>query len=161
MNATVAAALLVAVLVAALASSSPSSSAEGFVGSAPAGETCGRATCGALDPVDDPAYNMREVAKQVLLLEQHLADPRKLCRACSVKHLLLCCGLLEEAAWMAGTMGGAYPMLEETSREFNDLLSTWPWRERGADVPDSRRTEILEVLRARRRALVEAYMMRD
>jgi hypothetical protein len=158
MRAFVATSVALAVVM-LLASAWPTS--EGFAAPPSGGAACGPATCGALDPVDDPAYNMREVAKQTLLLEQHLADPRKLCRACSVKHLLLCCGLLEEAAWMAGTRGGAYPMLDESSREYADLLATWPWRERGADVPDARRTEILAQLRARRRALVDAYMMSD
>lgn len=122
-------------------------------------DACSASTCGALDPVDDPAYNMREVAKQTLLLEQHLAEPRKLCRACSVKHLLLCCGLLEEAAWMAGARAPEYPHLLDAMAEYDRLLRTWPWRTRGSEVPDQVRREVLECLRARRRQLVDAYLM--
>lgn len=42
----------------------------------------------ALD-LRDPRYNLREVAKQWLLLEEHLSDPEKFCRDCIVKHAAL------------------------------------------------------------------------
>jgi len=114
--------------------------------------------CGALDPVDDPAYNMREVIKQTLLLEQHVAERRKGCRACMVKHLALCCALLEEAAWMAGGRASEYPLLLDGVELYGRLLDTWPWRRPG-DVPEETRAAVLEELRQRRRALVEAYML--
>lgn len=114
------------------------------------------ASCSMLDPVDDPAYNMREVIKQLLLLEQHLADTLKLCRACTIKHLMLIIGLLEEAYWMAGTK--QYPLLNECIKFFNDVLVRWPWRTK-ENVPDHERLRLLEALRAKRRALVEIYML--
>ena len=114
------------------------------------------ASCSMLDPVDDPAYNMREVIKQLLLLEQHLADTMKLCRACTIKHLMLIVGLLEEAYWMAGNRH--YPLLLDSIKVFNDLRVRWPWRTK-EHVPDHDRLAILEALRAKRRSLVENYML--
>ncbi len=31
-----------------------------------------KSKCGAIDPVSDPAYNMRNLIKQTILLEEHL-----------------------------------------------------------------------------------------
>ena len=45
----------------------------------------------------DPKHNLREVAKQLILLEDHLSHKRKRCRDCMVKHYLMVEGLLEEA----------------------------------------------------------------
>lgn len=39
-------------------------------------------------PVMDPGTNLREVAKQMLLLEDHLAQPLRRCPDCIGKHLL-------------------------------------------------------------------------
>ena len=50
-----------------------------------------------LDPVMDPAYNLREVYKQCILLEDHLANPRKRCQDCISKHCHAIEALLEEA----------------------------------------------------------------
>lgn len=50
----------------------------------------------ALD-LRDPRYNLREVTKQWLLLEEHLADPEKYCRDCIVKHAALAEAYTDEA----------------------------------------------------------------
>jgi len=50
-----------------------------------------------LDPVTDPVYNIREVCKQCVLLEDHLAQARKRCPDCIRKHLFSIEGLTEEA----------------------------------------------------------------
>ncbi len=50
-----------------------------------------------LDPVMDPAYNLREVYKQCILLEDHLANSRKRCQDCISKHAHAIEALLEEA----------------------------------------------------------------
>lgn len=48
-------------------------------------------------PVMDPRFNLREVAKQMLLLEDHLAQPRKRCEDCIRKHFAFIEALAEEA----------------------------------------------------------------
>lgn len=51
---------------------------------------------GLLD-VFDPRHNLREMAKELLLLEDHLAQPAKHCPDCIRKHLLKTEALAEEA----------------------------------------------------------------
>lgn len=48
-------------------------------------------------PIMDPAYNVREVFKQLVLLEDHLFHERKRCPDCIWKHLLTAEALAEEA----------------------------------------------------------------
>jgi hypothetical protein len=47
--------------------------------------------------ISDPAYNVREIVKQMLLLEQHLLEEDKYCPDCISKHLLTIEALAEEA----------------------------------------------------------------
>ena len=48
-------------------------------------------------PILDPAFNIREIFKQLVLLEDHLFHPRKQCPDCIWKHLLTCEAFAEEA----------------------------------------------------------------
>jgi hypothetical protein len=61
--------------------------------------SCDSGKCGVdnLYPILDPRFNMREAAKQCLLLEDHLNNVKKRCYDCIRKHFLLVDGLLEEA----------------------------------------------------------------
>jgi len=52
-------------------------------------------------PVHNPLYNMREMVKQILLLEDHLMHPRKRCMDCIRKHLLTIEALAEEAVTLS------------------------------------------------------------
>jgi hypothetical protein len=45
----------------------------------------------------DPKHNFREIAKQLILLEDHMAHKPKRCIDCITKHYLMTEGLLEEA----------------------------------------------------------------
>ncbi len=45
----------------------------------------------------DPKHNMREIAKQLILLEDHMAHKNKRCVDCITKHFLMVEALLEEA----------------------------------------------------------------
>jgi hypothetical protein len=62
---------------------------------------CNVKTCGLgakdLHPILDPVFNMREAAKQCLLLEDHINNKKKRCIDCIKKHFLMIDGLLEEA----------------------------------------------------------------
>lgn len=61
--------------------------------------SCSLADCGTngLFPVLEPGFNMRETAKQCILLEDHLNNLKKRCRDCIRKHFLTIDGFLEES----------------------------------------------------------------
>lgn len=48
-------------------------------------------------PVLDPVFNLREICKQSILLEDHLTHDEKRCTDCCIKHFLALEGLCEEA----------------------------------------------------------------
>lgn len=60
----------------------------------------GCTACGTSDnnllPVMNPYFNMREICKQSILLEDHLFQKRKRCQDCVRKHLLTIEALAEE-----------------------------------------------------------------
>lgn len=58
---------------------------------------CISATGARLLPVLDPCFNMREICKQCILLEDHLFQTEKRCEDCIKKHFLTLEGLSEEA----------------------------------------------------------------
>ena len=53
---------------------------------------------GKILPVSNPAFNVREIAKQMILLEDHLIVADKRCPDCIGKHLLAIEALADEAA---------------------------------------------------------------
>lgn len=53
-------------------------------------------------PLLDPSFNVREIVKQLLLLEDHLFQARKRCPDCIWKHLLTAEALAEEAVSLGG-----------------------------------------------------------
>lgn len=60
----------------------------------------GESVCGTeenLDPILDPLFNLREVCKQMILLEDHLFQKKRRCRDCIRKHTMAIEGFLEEA----------------------------------------------------------------
>ena len=113
-------------------------------------------SCSAIDPVNDPDYNMRNVVKQSILLEEHLAEPNKYCEACIVKHFLHIVGLIEEAVWLAGSNVGKYPLLADGAAFYDAQFEKWRAARKDPDVV----REVLEKLRERRRAMVEAYFLK-
>lgn len=48
-------------------------------------------------PLMDAGFNLREISKQMILLEDHLSHARKLCNDCCTKHFLTIEALSEEA----------------------------------------------------------------
>lgn len=51
-------------------------------------------------PINSALFNVREIAKQMLLLEDHLTDNDKFCVDCIRKHMLVMEALAEEAVMM-------------------------------------------------------------
>jgi hypothetical protein len=82
-------------------------------------------TCDALDPVSDPKYNMQQIIKQSILLEEHLSNKNKRCRDCITKHFLHIIGLAEEAQMLATNKIQEYPMINESVVLYNELFNVW------------------------------------
>ena len=114
---------------------------------------CSANSCSAIDDVNAPDYNVREVIKNTLLIEQHLAEKRKYCKACIVKHFLLSLGLLNEAIWMAGEKCKEYAKLEESETFYNNLFNEWKSNMENDEV----RLDVLSKLREWRREMIELY----
>ena len=92
------------------------------VGAAPSG-SC--KSCSAIDPVLEPAYNMKNIAMQSVLLEEHLADPRKRCPSCICKHFLHIVGLAQEAVTLAGSRLSEYEYLDGLGNYYNTAFEDW------------------------------------
>lgn len=122
----------------------------------PASGTCSK-SCGAIDPVNDPDYNVREAIKQTLLLEQHLAEKAKYCKSCCVKHLLLIESYLIEGIWMAGKQCKDYPKLEESADFFKNLFDKWHKNMDDKEII----LDTLTQLREWRREMVDLYYFND
>lgn len=116
-------------------------------------------SCASIDPVSDPAYNMREMAKQSVLLEEHLTVPAKFCPDCCVKHLLHLTGLADEAIALACTRVGDFPLIMESADHFKSCMNDWNERVRHADpINDPQpRQELASKLRDFRKELVVIY----
>jgi hypothetical protein len=69
-------------------------------------------------PVMNPVYNMREICKQSILLEDHLSHPEKRCGDCCIKHFLTLEALAEEAITL------------DKKNEFQSRLESLPCRMR-------------------------------
>ena len=68
------------------------------VDSRPPGCACSSVSSGfTLDKVFNPEFNMREIGKQMILLEDHLFNPYRRCNDCITKHTLMIEALIEEA----------------------------------------------------------------
>ena len=86
---------------------------------------CDAHICGALDPVSDPKYNMQQIIKQSILLEEHLANKNKRCRDCITKHFLHIIGLTEEAQMLATNKIDKYPLVNDCVVLYSSLFEEW------------------------------------
>ncbi len=118
-------------------------------------DTCEKHTCGAIDPVSDPAYNMENVVKQSILLEEHLAEKNKYCKDCVAKHFLHIQGLLEEAEMLAGGDVEKYPLVQESLEFYVRCYQRWLKNREDRKV----HLELVSELRAWRKRLMELYVL--
>ena len=118
---------------------------------------CDAKSCGALDPVSDPKYNMQQIVKQSILLEEHLTNKNKRCRDCITKHFQHIIGLAEEAQMLATTKCNKYPLLIESVSIYNNLFNEW-FNNRN---DENKILEISEKLRIHRKKLIAIYFFDD
>lgn len=121
------------------------------------GSSCDIKSCGALDPVSDPKYNMQQIVKQSILLEEHLTNKNKRCRDCITKHFQHIIGLAEEAQMLATTKCNKFPLLNESVTVYNDLFNEW-FKNRSDDI---KILEISDKLRIHRKKLIAIYFFDD
>ena len=69
-------------------------------------------------PLLNPLFNLREMCKQCVLLEQHLSEKEKRCKQCCRKHMLTIEALAEEAIGL------------DKKQEYEELLSDLPTKVR-------------------------------
>jgi len=89
------------------------------------GKACTVSKCSTIDPVSDPKYNMHQIVKQSILLEEHLANKNKRCRDCITKHFSHIIGLAEEAIMLACADVKKYPLMGELGIFYNKLFDKW------------------------------------
>ena len=124
-----------------------------FVASSAPGGSC--KSCSAIDPVLEPAYNLKNIAMQSVLLEEHLADPRKRCPSCICKHFLHICGLAQEAVTLAGSRLGEYEYLDGLGHYYNQTFEDWKKDKKDIDTIQG----VGERLRAMRNKLTKTYVL--
>ena len=78
---------------------------------------------GCLHDVNHPLFNAREASKQIVLLEQHLFDPRQRCVDCIRKHFLTIEALIEEAVTL--DKGHAYHYLHTMPAKIRRLAAAY------------------------------------
>jgi hypothetical protein len=76
-------------------------------------------SCEKLLPVLDPRFNMREICKQSILLEDHLFQEEKRCYDCICKHFLTIEALAEEAITL--DKEHKYPELNDLQKKIRTI----------------------------------------
>jgi hypothetical protein len=77
-------------------------------------------TAGKFHNVNHALFNVRETAKQLILLEQHIFNPRERCQDCIRKHFIHAEALMEEAVTLDPK--GAYPFIRGVASKIRDLI---------------------------------------
>ena len=81
-----------------------------------------------LYPILDPMFNLREVAKHLILLEDHLFHSGKRCTQCIIKHLLTIEAFLEEAITLdkeqkyTSKINNIYTRFKNTQKSIHDRI---------------------------------------
>ncbi len=119
--------------------------------------SCDMITCGALDPVSNPAYNFQQIVKQSILLEEHITNKNKRCRDCITKHFLHIIGLAEEAQMLATNRCNKYPLINESVELYNKLFNEW-LRYKDDEI---HLLNICDKLRIHRKKLIAIYFFND
>jgi hypothetical protein len=71
-------------------------------------------------PILDPMFNLKEVSKHLILLEDHLFQMGRRCKDCIIKHIYTIEAFLEEAITL-DTNGENVKFIENTQMEFKSI----------------------------------------
>lgn len=78
---------------------------------------------GHFHQVTHPIFNVREMCKELVLLEQHLFDARQRCPQCIRKHFIHSEALAEEAVTLDAK--GAYPFIKAVPDKIRSLIKSY------------------------------------
>lgn len=99
-------------------------------------------------PILHYKYNLREIVKQIILLEDHLINQRKRCYDCIIKHFLAIEALCEEALTLNKNLTEKSPLLSLPD-EIRSLQKLW------YDNKETKSIETAQKLRALRKIYME------
>lgn len=115
----------------------------------------GTPLCGSgkdLDPILDPLFNLREVCKQMILLEDHLFQPKRRCEDCIKKHSLAIEGFLEEAITL--DIGAKYhKLINDTIFPFKKLMKSVDNKMKEGKLDDETCVNVAQGIRLLRKEL--------
>jgi hypothetical protein len=118
-------------------------------------------SCDSIDPVSDPRYNMQQIIKQSILLEEHLTNKNKRCRDCITKHFLHIIGLAEEAQMLATNKIAKYPLINESVALYNNLFKIWIKNKNLNGKDESYILYCTDKLRDHRKQLIVIYFFNE
>ena len=125
----------------------------------PTSGKCDATSCSSIDPVSDPRYNMQQIVKQSILLEEHLANKNKRCRDCITKHFLHIIGLAEEAQMLATKHIEKYPLINDCVELYNRLFKKW-LKNHDSEI-ELTCLNCCDELRTMRKKLIAVYFFND
>ena len=118
----------------------------------------GKSVCGSGDlySILDPRFNLRESAKNMILLEDHLFHKGKRCKDCILKHLLTIEGFLEEAI----TLDKNQEYVQQTQKTIDQFRILF--KEIGKKIKDGNLTDkdccnLAQNIRKLRKPLCQTY----
>jgi hypothetical protein len=118
-------------------------------------------TCDSIDPVSDPRYNMQQIIKQSILLEEHLTNKNKRCRDCITKHFLHINGLAEESQMLATYKIDKYQHINDSVILYNNLFKLWIKNKNLNGKDESYILYCTDKLRDHRKQLIVIYFFNE
>jgi hypothetical protein len=150
-------------------SPTPSSTPSATTSAPTQSAVCSSGTCGADDgvsnvcgggknlfPILDPKFNLREVAKNMILLEDHLFHEGKRCQDCILKHCLTIEALLEEGVTL-DIQGAVRDIITGSLSQFREIFRDLAVRIQAKTLTDDDCCHIAQKLRRVRKPLCQQF----
>ncbi len=106
----------------------------------------------------DPKHNMREIAKQLILIEDHMAHKHKRCVDCLTKHYLMVEGLLEETITLDKT-GEHIDEVNTAITTIKPVMMSIIEKIKNSTIADKDYQEACQVVRSIRKEIALKYVL--
>jgi len=119
----------------------------------------GVSVCGKdkkLHQILDPRFNLREAAKNCILLEDHLFQTQRQCHDCILKHLLMIEGFLEEGITL-GTNQEYIKDLDRSLSEFRPIFEKIATAIKKGDLTNEECRDFAQQIRKIRKPICQKY----